>query len=162
MRYFKLKEDEVILYEGRITHKDGVEFNAKTYITNYSLVFVTVDKNQDDLEVVNVQTIGAEKVKIYKGKPWVQRNMRKVELFTTDGETVLKFPSIFESGKFRRSLVELLTGKTAVERGFEKVKETMEMVGDTIGINPAEIVKTVATESAKQLPKKILGSEDKK
>ena len=106
--------------------------------------------------------IGAEKVKIYKGKPWVKRNMRRVEIFTTEGEVIFKFPSTIESGKFSRRLVELLTGKTAVERGFEKVKDTIEMVGDSIGINPAEIVKTVANESAKQLPKKILGDNNKK
>lgn len=162
MRYFKLKEDEVILYEGRITHKDGVEFDARIYITNYSIVTVTVDKKDDGVEVVDVCAIGAEKVKIYKGKPWVKRNMRRVEIFTTEGEVLFKFPSTIESGKFSRRLVELLTGKTAVERGFEKVKDTMEMVGDSIGINPTEIVKTVANESAKQLPKKILGDNNKK
>ena len=162
MRYFKLKEDEVILYEGRITHKDDVEFDARIYLTNYSIVTVTVDKKDDGVEVVDVCMIGAEKVKIYKGKPWVKRNMRRVEIFTTEGEVIFKFPSTIESGKFSRRLVELLTGKTAVERGFEKVKDTIEMVGDSIGINPAEIVKTVANESAKQLPKKILGDNNKK
>ena len=162
MRYFKLKEDEVILYEGRITHKDGAKFNAKIYITNYSIVTVCVTQGEQGIEIVDVFSLGAEKVKIYKGKPWVKRNMRKIELFTTDGETLFKFPSTIESGKFYRRLVELLTGKTAVERGFAKVKDTMEMVGDSIGINPAEIVKTVATESAKQLPKKILGDNTKK
>ena len=123
MDKYQLKEDEVVLYKGSITTNEG--FN-ELILTNLNIVFIN-ENNTDAYPTADV--------KIYENKPQVKAKGNKVEIYLKKGEKEFNFKSILETQKFLNAIKKLLTGKTSFERGLTSVKNRLDLVKDTTGID---------------------------
>lgn len=125
MEYYQLREDEVVLYKGKV-----VLYGKDTQIvlTNHNIVFIPESTAQTEIHSV-------EDIKIYKEQPQVKVKGNTVEIYFLTTEKEFKFKSIFEIPKFTNAVKNLLTGKTKTERGAEKVKKTINLVNETFNID---------------------------
>lgn len=127
MNNYKLKENEVVLYKGDITFLESLE-KAKLILTNINIVFVSKEDNEVELYPI-------EEIKIYEGVPQIKTKGNKVELYLISTEKEIKFTSLIELNKFIKATIQLLTGKNTAERCAEKVKQSIKLVNDTLGID---------------------------
>lgn len=137
-----LQDDETILYRGSARRENG-NSAIEVILTNLRLVLVaTINrvfaKSQCDVDVYAVKD-----VKFYNDMPQVKQKNTLVEVFLIGGEVTIVFNSSIEAAKFANAMLQLLTGKTVAARGAQKVKETVGLVDDTLGINTVDTVKNV-------------------
>lgn len=139
MENYKLKENEVVLYKGEITLADK-KGNTQLILTNLNIVFITKNKKLFTEEEVNVDFYPVEEIKIYEGIPQIKTKGNIVELYLLSTEKEFTFISKIELHKFMSEAKKLLTGKTTAERNAEKVKNTIKLVDDTLGIDTVSAV----------------------
>lgn len=137
MENYSLQANEVLLYKGEINN--GIEI----ILTNLNLV--VVKKIQKFFKKVQVKTFVYSKddIKIYNDIPQVKQKESSVEIFLTSEEIEVEFCSRTEAHKFVNIVYELLTGKSMVERGAEKIKNAIKLVDDTLGFDTMDTVKNV-------------------
>lgn len=133
MDNYELKENEVVLYKGEITLLDSDEI-TQLVLTNINIVFITKYKNSVEGEI-NVETYPVDKIKMYQGVPQIKTKADVVEIYFTSTEKEFTFVSKTELHKFMSSAIKLITGKTKVERGAEKLKHAIEVIDDTLGVD---------------------------
>jgi hypothetical protein len=75
-----------------------------------------------------------------------------VQIYFTNTDRVLTFPSKIEARKFTAKALELLTGKNTFFRGIEKAKKTVEAVDETLGINTIGVAATVVKTAINAVP----------
>ena len=80
---------------------------------------------------------------MYNGMPQIKQDGHKATIFLTTGEKHLSFSSKAEAWKFVSHATQLLTGQTMAERGAEKLRNALNLVDDTLGINTVDTVKNV-------------------
>ena len=151
MEHFELQSNECVLYKGNVTlsNKKG---NTQLLLTNLNIVFITKTELTPELEEINVETFTIEQLKVYEGKPQIHIKGHTAEFYFTTGEREVTFPSKNELHKFNTSALKLITGKTTAQRNAEKVKNAINLVDDTLGINSVQIagnaIKSGATGKA--------------
>lgn len=146
MENYQLKADEVVLYKGNVT-LNGFEEVTQLILTNYNVVFIT-KSNIDNQEIINVETFLVADIKIYKEVPQVKRNGLNVEIYFTTGEKEFNFASKSELNKFIKEITELITGKTKTERKVSQVKDTIDFIDNTFGIDTVDLVSTAIKNGA--------------
>ena len=134
MEYYKLAEDEVVLYKGNVELSEK-ETKTQLILTNLKIVFITKNEETNAAEI-----FGVDEVKIYEGMPQVKTHINKAEIYFKSTEKEFKFESWNELHKFTSAINKLLTGKTAVQRGAAKVKDAIALVDDTLNINSVQVV----------------------
>ena len=92
-------------------------------------------------EQVDVKTYLIDTIKIYKDKPQLKVNGLLVEIYFANGEYTLEFPDKKEAKKFVGEALKEITGKNLFVRAVEKVKDTVAMVDETLGIDSVGITK---------------------
>ena len=139
MKNYQLSEDEVVLFKGfgALKDKRGV---TEIILTNHNIVFVTRYKKFLSEEEVNIETYPLEDIKMYQGVPQVKTKGAITEIYLRTTEKEYQFDSRLDIHKFMSALMKLFTGKTAVERGAEKVKSSIKLVDDTLGIDSVHMV----------------------
>lgn len=138
MNNYKLKENEVVLYKGDVTLSNK---NSKRLIlTNLNIVLIDQEDN------VSIEIYPIEDIKLYQGQPQIKKKGNLVEIYLLSTEIDFVFNSKIELNKFISEAIKLLTGKTAVERGAEKVKNAIKLVDDTLGINTVSAVGSVVKD----------------
>ena len=137
MKDYKLKEDEVVLYKGNVEIVD--EGAAQLLLTNINVVFIKKNQNQENSEIVDVETFSVKDIKIYKEKPQVIAKGKNVEIYFLTDEKEIVFTAKGELTKFVNETINLLTDKTTVERNAEKVKNAIKIVDDTLGIDSVSV-----------------------
>ena len=145
MRNYKLKEDEVVLYKGKAYRNTKGRKIAEVLFTN---LFFVVEIENDSLVGEGDSEIFAypiEEIKIYKGKLQIIRKDAQVEVYAKSGEEYLEFLSKAEAKKFVDKAWEEITNKTKTQRRIDKVKETVDYVDETFGIDTIQITKDVIT-----------------
>lgn len=145
MKNYKLREDEVVLYKGRAYRNTKGRKMAELLLTN--LFFVLEEENNSLVGEINTEIFvyPIEEIKIYKNKPQVIRKDTLIEVYAKGGEEYLEFLSKAEAKKFVDKAWEEITNKTKTQRRIDKVKETVDYVDETFGIDTIQITKDVIT-----------------
>lgn len=139
MDNYSLKPDETILFQGDAY--DGIQ----VILTNHNLIIVKKKEKLFSKTDVTVEVYPKEEIKIYKDVPQIKANNCNVMIYLLSKEIQIEFKTRGEVHKFTSAAFELLTGKTAFARGAEKVKNAVDVVDNTLGINTVETVKSVVT-----------------
>lgn len=75
---------------------------------------------------------------MYEGAPQIKTKGHEVEVYLLEDEVNFEFESKMELHKFINASNKLLTGETSVQKGAKKVKDTIGLVDDTLGINTVQ------------------------
>lgn len=142
MEHYELKSDEVILYKNEDVYYRGETKEIQLLLTNYAIVTIKKIKKLFKEAIIEVCIIPIEKVKVYKDKPQIRQEDFEVEIFLTDGEVAFEFYPKKEAHKFVVACLDLLTQKTSFERSASKVKDTVAVVDDALGVDTVGAVKT--------------------
>lgn len=143
MEHYQLQEQEVVLYKGEARCVERRKW-ADVLFTNVAVVLILKKRKLFAKPEISVETYPTDGIKVYKDKPQVIRKAEKIEIYTTMGEITLQFTSRSEAKKFENATWEHLTDKGALQRRLEKVKNTIDCVDSTMGINTVGTVKEVA------------------
>ena len=93
-----------------------------------------------------VDTYPVNDIKIYKGIPQLVTKGNVVEVYLMSCEKEVYFTSKCELIKFVNVVNDLLTQKTLSERCAEKVKKTIGLVNDTLGIDSVSAVSNIVKD----------------
>lgn len=155
MENYKLGPEEVFLYRGNVLQKGFVE-KTRLLLTNENLVFIT--KIEESTDEYQTEPFLINEIKMYQGMPQIKAKGLFVEIFLTSTEKEFTFESKIELHKFIDAAVKLLTGKSKIERGAEKVKKAKELVVDTLGEGTLKVIGNIATKNVSG----VLGAVGKK
>ena len=146
MKHYTLADDEVVLFKSDgIKLSDNIDTSAQLILTNLNIIIVTQSNIADEDAIIDVNSYPVDSVKIYKGVPQIKNAKSHVEMYLKGEEIELEFPDNKSAASFVKSATELLTGKTLFQRGMEKVRDTIGVIDDTLGIDTVE----AATEITK-------------
>ena len=140
MDKYLLQSDEVVLYEEQVELKE-INQKVNCILTNLFLVFEIQEKGIFRKIKTKIERYEVKNVKIYKDIPQVNQKGECVEIYFVEGKKELLFDKKNNAHKFTTKLLELITDKTKFERGAEKVKNTISVIDDTLGIS---VIGTVA------------------
>ena len=146
---YNLGANEVVLYKGEITML-GKQQTVKLVLTNENIVFGGVNQDNHNEEVYSINSI-----KMYKGVPQIIIKGHNVELYLTTKVIEFSFIKKSELLKFRNAAIELLTGKTKVERGAEKVKGAIHLIDDTLNIDIVKATGNLISTNVSSLVEKV-------
>lgn len=138
MKNYDLEQDEVVLYKGKISIPKQKGIN-ELILTNYNFVLITTQKKLFTKEQVEVNTYPINEIKFYKGIPQVLKKGHLIELYFLNDEVEFTFESGNECRRFVNAALNLLTNKTLFERGAEKVKNTISIIDNSLGIDSKNI-----------------------
>lgn len=151
MAEYSLQTDESILYRGPVTVPTE-KGSSELILTNINIVVSTaMKKGLFAKPETNATIYSIQDVKIYNGEPQVKQKGSNVEIYFKNQELVVCFASRVELMRFKMAAVKLLTGKSAQARGADKVKHTLNLIDNTLGMDVAGTVKGV-------LEKGVVGS----
>ena len=142
MEHYSLQADEAVLYKGAVTCK-GAGNNIEFILTNLFLVFVIKTKKIFSKEEIKVEKYSVDDIKFYNDEPQIKQQGANVEIYLLNGEETVTFLSKNEANKFVSALLELLTGKTKLQRTADKAKSTVDAVDNTFGIDTVGTVKNI-------------------
>ena len=134
IKNYILREDEVVLYKGDIMLVEQKD-KAQLLLTNLNMVFITNTKKIIEEEKRTIEVYSVSDVKIYEGLPQVKAEGENVEIYLKNTEKEFSFVSRGECHKFISVITKLLTGKTGLERNAEKVKNTIDLVNETLEVD---------------------------
>ena len=148
MENFVLQPNESVLYkgEGRFANKNGSLLSTQKLeiiLTNLNLVFIEKTKKVFSKEQVVVEVHPIGEIKIYNGIPQIKQKNTAAEIYFINEEKLVIFYSKHELHKFVNVVNRLLTGKSMAVRGADKVKNVVNLVDDTLGVNTMGAVKTI-------------------
>lgn len=144
MDTYKLKADESVLYKGDV-RVEGVKGNATLQLTNYNIVLnISTKKNLFSKAETSIQVYPVDAIKIYNEKPQIKVKGYKVEIYFEKEEIILNFYSKMNASKFNLKATELITGKNIPTRGVDKIKNTLDMVDDKLGLDVVGVAKGIA------------------
>lgn len=152
MKQYQLQPTEVVLYEIKKIRLKGTKGNTSLTLTNMNFVFETTSRKCLFKQYTTTECFAVDTVKIYKDVPQVKQKGYEVQIYFTNTERLVTFPSKGEARKFTAKSLELLTGKNAFFRGIEKAKKTVEAVDETLGINTIGVAATVAKTAVNATP----------
>lgn len=134
MEHYQLKPHEVVLYKGDVNFVDQKDV-TKLILTNLNTVYITTHKKRFGADETSVEVYSVQDIKIYEDTPQIKSKGHNVEIYYLTTEKEIYFKSKSELGKFVSSAMKLLTGKSATQRRVEKVKQTIDIVDSTLGID---------------------------
>lgn len=155
MKDYSLQPNEVLLYEGHACRTGDGEESVDLLLTNLNLVLISMQSQEN----VQVTAMPMNQIKVYEGVPQILQKGCDVHLFFIDGEVSLGFTDKNEMRKFISAVKTLLTGKSTVMRGAEKVNNAVGIVNSALGINTMDAVKGVLENG---ISKSIIGKLRKK
>ena len=142
MEHYELKSDEVILFENQNVCVRGEKGKVQLFLTNYAIVVINKIKKLFEKAQFEVFEFSIGDIKVYHNEPQVKQKGLFVEVFMRDREIVFAFESKRDAHKFVVACLDLLTQKTSFERSASKVKDTVAVVDDALGVDTVGAVKT--------------------
>jgi len=98
---------------------------------------------KDKTKIKTIDIVMLNNIKNYKGKIQIQQKGNDIYIQTIKENFTIKFNSKLNAIKFLTKITDAVTGTTIAERGTKKVKETIEKIDDTLGIDTKDVVKSV-------------------
>jgi hypothetical protein len=154
MNHYTLREDEVLLYKGKAYRSTKGRKQVDVLLTNLCVVLIVKYDALIDQKETEILTYPIEEIKVYKNKPQVNRKDAQVEIYAKSGEEYLEFLSKADAKKFADIAWEEITNKTKLQRKIDKVKETVDYVDESFGIDTVQITKDTVKDGVVQ---KVLG-----
>lgn len=145
MNSYTLAPEEVLLYRGEAQFKHNNTV-GEVLLTSTNIVEITKTKKMFQKERVFVQPYAVRGVKFYRDAPKITLQNSTLEVQTADGTILLEFGDRGQARKFEALLFELLTGLTSVQRDAQRVRGTINVVDEALGINTMETIKNVASK----------------
>lgn len=142
MENYDLEENEVVLYKGNVllSNQKGL---TQLILTNINFVLITKQKKLFGKDQVNVETYAVNEIKYYNNNPQVIKKGNLIELYFLSEEVEFTFDSRNEARRFVNATLTLLTNKSTFERNAEKVKDTISVIDNTLGIDSMGITGNV-------------------
>ena len=155
MKHYDLGDDEVVLFKTDGARLSG-EISDSTFVmvTNYNLVIVRTPELAEGECAVITDVYPIADIKIYKEDPQVKRKKGRVEVYLKGAELELEFIQPKEAAAFRTAVFDLITGKTSLKRGMEKVRGAIDDIDDALGV---DTVGTIAQVTKAGLGSRIKG-----
>ena len=138
MENYTLSEKEVVLYKGKISFENKNE-NTELILTNINLVFINKFKKIFSEEEITTLVYPISTIKTYEDIPQIKANGKRIEIYFIDNEIIFEFYSKSELQKFFNEINKLLTGQTNAQRNAQKIKNAINLIDDTLGINTVEV-----------------------
>ena len=148
MSNFEIKEDEVILYEARLSGSLlGLNNSMYLTLTSKRIIIEEITKksgllNKKD-EKKLFEEIELKDIKTFNNKTQVNQKGNKVTIQAVKSNITLEFSGTIEAMKFVTKVTDAITNKTLTDRSFDKVKETFDKVDDVLGFDTRGTVKGV-------------------
>lgn len=134
MEHYQLKPHEVVLYKGEINFANQEDI-TQLILTNLNTIYKTTHKKIFGDDEISVEVYSIQDIKIYEETPQIIAKGHNVDIYYLTTEKELYFKSKSEVSKFVNAAMKLLTGKSTAQRRVEKVKQTIDMVDNTLGID---------------------------
>ena len=134
-----------------------VSMDTQCLLTNLSLVFVSTIKRAFQKPEIKVKKFPVNEIKMYNGTPPDQADRQGVHHLLPQLRSNFYFLSATDSFRFNNQAMELLTGKSATARSAEKVKSTLDLVDNTLGIHTAGTVQAALSKSVTRTAVGVLG-----
>ena len=80
-------------------------------------------------------------MKFYNDAAQIKQKGSSVEVQTTEKNITFEFSGMIEARKFTGKLVDASTGTTLAKRSSDKIKNAIDMVDDTLGLDTRGTVK---------------------
>lgn len=149
MEEYKLQDDEVILYRGTVTMDRK---SVQLYLTNHNIVIENRIKKHMRKEKFTADVYPVADIKVYEGRPQINQDGRKMEIYLTGTVLIMDFPSTKEAKEFTNEAMQLITGEDAPKRGMEKVKGAFSrMMNSAARSNAAESAKESVEDGIEDL-----------
>jgi len=142
MENYDLAQDEVVLYKGNVSlpKQKGI---TQLILTNINFVLITIKKKLCSKPQVNVDIYSVNEIKYYNDTPQVIKKGNLIELYFLTDEVEFTFASGNEARKFVNATLTLLTNKSSFVRRAEKVKNTISMIDNSLGIDSVGLAKNI-------------------
>ena len=90
-----------------------------------------------------------ENIKIYNESAQIKQKGSNVDIQTIDKNISVEFSGMFEARKFTGKAIDAVTGTTLAKRGSQKVKNAIDLVDDTLGLDTRGTFKSVLENGVK-------------
>lgn len=144
MEEYVLASNEIVLYEGECFYLSDLKTKCKIILTNFNVVLESLKRKLFKTEIEEIKTYKVTNVKIYLNEPQIKLNDTTVVFYFVNEVLSLFFGDKKEVKKFYSKIMELVTGKTGLKRGLEKV---VGAVDDTLGIDSVGTVENAFSKS---------------
>lgn len=157
MKDYELKPNEVVLYKGNVEmlNKKG---STLLVLTNLNIVFITNHKKFLGEEDILIEIYSVNDIKVYENTPQIKTLKNNVEIYFLSCEKEFSFKSKSELNKFTSASLKLLTGKSSVQRKAEKIKDTIDIIDNTLGIDTIGATKEVIHNGVSNAGSKIVNA----
>lgn len=141
---YQIEEDEVILYECSAGYKGESDKNINIHLILTSKRMILEQekgffkKQKELIDIINLSDI-----KRYNGQVQCKQKSNELIFQTNKKNFSLSFDGLIEAKKVNTKILNATTGTTTIERGSEKVKNALNLVDETLGINPRGIAKGI-------------------
>ena len=159
MANYDLQADEVVLYEGSATSniQKGSLFVA---LTSKKLV-LEKEKGIFKKERELVDIILLDTIKFYNDAAQIKQKGDTVEIQTATINLTLTFSGMIEARKFTGKIVDAATGTTLAKRSSDKIKDALNMVYDTLGLDTRGTIKGILENGVKGTLLNGIGKKNK-
>ena len=129
MGNYKLKNDEVILFEGQVKI-EKIKSSAKLTLTSEKMIFEQ-EKGIFNKKLKVIDMIPLKNIKIYKEKVQIKQKKSVVIIQTIDKIITFSCPNILEAKKIVEKIISIKTNSNVFERGKSKLKKAVDVVNDS-------------------------------
>ena len=144
---YSIDQDEVILYEGKVGYLKESQ-NVDFVLTSKKMIFEKT-KGIFKKEKKLVDLIELDKIKKYNDTICVKQKSNEINVQTIDKNLSLYFSGMIEAKKVFTKIIDTTTGTTMTKRGTEKVKNALDIVDETLGLDTRGIVRGVLENGVK-------------
>lgn len=157
MANYELHPEEVVLYEGPVTSKNYKGSLLVTLTTQKIVIERKKGLIKKELELVS--TIALDTVKFYHDAAQVKQTENIVEIQTVGENIAFQFGEMTEAHSFARKVVDTVTGTTLTQRRTAKIKNVLNMVEETLGVDTKSAIKGVLENGVRGVIRKKLGKK---
>ena len=142
MRNYKVKEDEIIRYQGPITLQTAKgDVEAAIILTDLNFIFITEGKKFLWFKPKDRwQAFAKEDVKVFMDAPEIKQTGTAVKIAFEKEDRILVFEDKRDARLFTIKAWELITGKSSLDRSLDKLKQALDLIDDAVEINMMELI----------------------
>ena len=144
---YKIDKDEVILYEGIAGYNKNY-INHNIILTSKKII-IELKKGlfKKTKELINILEL--KDIKKYNDNYQVTQKSNEIKIQSVNENISLFMMSTIEAKKIQTKIMDLLTNTTIIDRSTKKIKDTINTIDDTLGVNSKEIVSNIITKGLK-------------
>lgn len=144
---YEIANDEIVLYTGTVGYEKST-LNTLFTLTSKKMIFEKekgVFKKTKEL----IDIIPLEDIKVFNEEVQSKQKFNEIHVQTVKKNFTIYLFGIIEAKNVNSKIINAISGTTTMERGSKKVKNTLDIVDDTLGINSRNIVKGVLENGIK-------------